>query len=195
MDRRYKRDVPPDGWVDPSDSDPRLQEGTMATPKMTGLGFVKLICDTLGIADQGVYGVRITANLTSTVNVEIQTRLSTDDARKIVQHLESFTVDPTAFEAGLADAVEKAKAFTPVKLAPKKLAAEPDFAEAERAITGRGWKDCPVCKAVRIELDKDKCQGCGGKLTNCVKCGEGRSWWYSGECLKCGTQHAGLENY
>lgn len=93
----------------------------MSVPKMTGKEFVNLICKTLGINDLGVYGVRITADLRSAVNVEIQTRLSTDDARTIVKHLESFTVDPTAFEKGLAVANEKAKAFTPVKLAPKKL--------------------------------------------------------------------------
>lgn len=34
MDRRYKRDVPPDGWVDPSDSDPRLGENAMGMAKI-----------------------------------------------------------------------------------------------------------------------------------------------------------------
>lgn len=61
--------------------------------------------------------------------------------------------------------------------------------ETEFAITGQHWHNCPVCKAIRIDRDKDRCQNCGGEVTNCRNCGEGRRWWYWADgwptCLGC----------
>ena len=59
--------------------------------------------------------------------------------------------------------------------------------EAEWLITGRSWKDCPLCGKVRIPFDQAACQGCGGPVTNCRTCGQGSRWWskFSGRCSTC----------
>ena len=47
-------------------------------------------------------------------------------------------------------------------------------------------KLCPVCNTVTIQVDKDKCQDCGGEVTNCLTCGTGKKWWYDSNQTKSG---------
>lgn len=61
-----------------------------------------------------------------------------------------------------------------------------EAALAEEAVTGRKWKDCPVCGKVRLPIDKTTpCQDCGGEAANCRTCGTGSRWWYKGVCSVC----------
>lgn len=63
---------------------------------------------------------------------------------------------------------------------------------AERAITGRAWKNCEVCRKCRIPSDWNPpwCTGCGGPQVNCRHCRTGRDYWIRTKppfiCSHCG---------
>lgn len=173
----------PDGWVDPSDSDPHLKGQDMAQPKMLGRDFLDLVCETLGV-DPGkrAHAVEIKADCGSAVEVSIKFRATVEEGAKIAEALagkseiriggaiDNFTVDSSALEKGLEKAQKKMAAF--VECAT--CAAKPGSPRL-----------CDECLRRRAEIEDWQI----GNQYICERCNHVFDVfdWYIGSELICGT--------